>query len=216
MRSDKETQSPSSSSPKRRQILQAAEDLFLAQGYGAVSMEAIARRADVSKATLYAYFTGKDALFSCIVADKGRENLLDESLFPEEEIDLRATLLTIGLRLMRFLQRSRTLALQRVVIAERARFPELGRIVYRNGPARFVARMAPWVALLGQRGLLRPCVPEVATQHFLALVRGDLFLRGALGMTPAPTEAEIAASVEAAVDAWLRAYQAPESGTAAS
>ncbi len=210
MRSDKETQSPSSTSPKRQQILRAAEDLFLAQGYGAVSMEAIARRAAVSKATLYAYFTGKDALFSCIVAERGRESLHDESLFPEEEIDLRAALLAIGLRLMRFLQRSRTLALQRVVIAERARFPELGQIVYRNGPARFVARMAPWVALLGRRGLLRPCLPEVATQHFLALVRGDLFLRGALGMTPAPTETEIAASVEAAVEVWLRAYQAPE------
>jgi len=39
-------------SPKRRQIVAAAEALFLAQGYGAVSMDAVARRAGVSKATL--------------------------------------------------------------------------------------------------------------------------------------------------------------------
>ena len=39
-------------SPKRKVILEAATELFMAHGYGAVSMDAIARAAGVSKATL--------------------------------------------------------------------------------------------------------------------------------------------------------------------
>ena len=54
-------------SPKRRQIVDAAQALFLAHGYGAVSMDAVARTAGVSKATLYAYFDSKDQLFATIV-----------------------------------------------------------------------------------------------------------------------------------------------------
>ena len=57
-------------SPKRRAILNAATELFAARGYGAVSMDAIARAADVSKATLYAHFESKDRLFATIVQDR--------------------------------------------------------------------------------------------------------------------------------------------------
>jgi AcrR family transcriptional regulator len=40
-------------SPKRDAIVQAATELFLDAGYGAVSMDAIAARARVSKRTVY-------------------------------------------------------------------------------------------------------------------------------------------------------------------
>ena len=42
--------------------MQAATELFLDAGYGAVSMDAIACRARVSKRTVYSYFPGKDAI----------------------------------------------------------------------------------------------------------------------------------------------------------
>ena len=46
-----------------QQIRQAAMRLFQEQGYGAVSMDAIAREAGVSKATIYAHFADKAELF---------------------------------------------------------------------------------------------------------------------------------------------------------
>ena len=61
--------------PKRQAILNAATELFVARGYGAVSMDAIARAADVSKATLYAHFESKDRLFARIVSDACQENI---------------------------------------------------------------------------------------------------------------------------------------------
>ena len=44
-------------------IMQAAKALFLEHGFGAVSMDQIARQAGVSKATVYAHFTSKEKLF---------------------------------------------------------------------------------------------------------------------------------------------------------
>ena len=76
-------------SPKRRQIVAAAESLFLAHGYGAVSMDAIAKRAGVSKATLYAHFASKDALFAGIMAETGNDNPSSRRLFDADARDMR-------------------------------------------------------------------------------------------------------------------------------
>lgn len=48
---------------KKQQILIAASNLFMSMGYGSVSMDLVAREANVSKATLYAYFKSKSELF---------------------------------------------------------------------------------------------------------------------------------------------------------
>ena len=48
---------------KRRQIIDAAGDLFLGMGYGTTSVDAIAAKAGVSKRTVYAHFDSKEALF---------------------------------------------------------------------------------------------------------------------------------------------------------
>lgn len=48
---------------KKEQILNYATKLFLELGFGAVSMDLVARESKVSKATIYAYFSNKDDLF---------------------------------------------------------------------------------------------------------------------------------------------------------
>ena len=47
-------------SAKRRQIMEGAREVFLAQGFDAASMGEIARKAGVSKGTLYVYFDSLD------------------------------------------------------------------------------------------------------------------------------------------------------------
>src|SRR5256885_16619682 len=54
-------------------ILRGARRAFLAAGFGAVSMDAIAREAGVSKATVYAHFGSKEDLFGPVVADAAEE-----------------------------------------------------------------------------------------------------------------------------------------------
>lgn len=195
-------------SKKRRQVLEAAEKLFLSQGYGAVSMDAVARTAGVSKATLYAHFESKDQLFATIVGDKALANTVEESLFPETVADFRAALETIGQRVLRFMLRERTLAIYRIALSESARFPELGHAFHENGPQRFCGRVKGWLSARQAEGAMRACDLDMAAHQLMALLRSGVFLRASLGLPPAPTDAEIDATVAAAVDTWLRAYRA--------
>jgi AcrR family transcriptional regulator len=54
----------------RQLVLDAAERLFLANGFGATSLEDIAREAGFSKGAVYSNFAGKTDLFFAIVEDQ--------------------------------------------------------------------------------------------------------------------------------------------------
>jgi len=53
---------------RRRRCLRAAEELFKRIGFRAVTMELVAREANVAKATLYSFFKNKDELFIAVSA----------------------------------------------------------------------------------------------------------------------------------------------------
>jgi TetR/AcrR family transcriptional repressor of mexJK operon len=204
-------------SPKRRAIMEAATDLFAARGYGAVSMDAIAKAADVSKATLYAHFESKDSLFATIVKVACQENIrpdgdltgnpLPDWLKADGTDDVETALRAIGGRILRFFLRDRTLAVHRLVIAESVRFPELGRAFYENGPVAGRRIIATWMQ---RQPALDVPDPELAAEQFLGLLRSGLYMRATLGLTPEPAEAEVDAVISASVRTFLRAYGAPE------
>jgi AcrR family transcriptional regulator len=67
---------------RRVQLLQAAQDVFVAQGFHAAAMDDIADRAGVSKPVLYQHFPGKRELYLALLeehvgqlADRVRESL---------------------------------------------------------------------------------------------------------------------------------------------
>jgi TetR/AcrR family transcriptional repressor of mexJK operon len=199
------SQAEAANSPKHRAILNAATELFAAKGYGAVSMDAIARAADVSKATLYAHFESKDQLFATIVQVACLENIMPADALPDVTTADETALRAIGNRILRFFLRDRSVAMHRLVIAESARFPELGRAFYDYGPVVGRERLAAWMA--GRPSLEVP-EPELAAEQFLGLLRTGLYLRVTLGLAPEPSEAAVDEVVSAAVRTFLRAYRA--------
>jgi AcrR family transcriptional regulator len=66
----------------KRRILDAAAELLRDEGYAALGVNAVARRADVGKPLIYRYFGGFDGLLRELAADAsywvGEEALLDE------------------------------------------------------------------------------------------------------------------------------------------
>ena len=66
------------------ELLAAALELFVEKGYAATRSEEVARRAGVSKGTLFLYFPSKEELFKAVV----RENI--SGRFPEFEAELVA------------------------------------------------------------------------------------------------------------------------------
>src|SRR5271154_6192784 len=61
---------------RRLQLLGAARDVFVAQGYHAAAMDEIAERAGVSKPVLYQHFPGKLELYLALL-DESVATLLD-------------------------------------------------------------------------------------------------------------------------------------------
>lgn len=119
-------------SSKSEQILQAAMRVFLQHGYAGTSMERVAIEAGVSKPTLYSYFQNKQGLFtalieratlSCLQVEFGSE------LFKGEPAALLPRLARVVLTKM---NDPEYIALLRLVMAESARFPELGQLYTRT------------------------------------------------------------------------------------
>src|ERR671913_2626713 len=52
---------------RRKQLLAAAQEVFVAQGYHSAAMDDIAERAGVSKPVLYQHFPGKLELYLALV-----------------------------------------------------------------------------------------------------------------------------------------------------
>jgi TetR/AcrR family transcriptional repressor of mexJK operon len=117
----------------RNRILEAATELFLTEGYGSTSVEAVAGRAGISKRTFYYRFDNKAALFAAVV------HRIIEQIRPPAEVPLLqgTTLHEILRRLAGFILRAalspQAVALHRLVTAESARFPNLVRAVYDEG-----------------------------------------------------------------------------------
>ncbi|RVT97590.1 TetR/AcrR family transcriptional regulator [Rhodovarius crocodyli] len=195
--------------PKPRAILHAAGDLFLRDGYSAVSMDAVARQAGVSKATLYAHFEGKDALFSAVVASNCQAMAGTIVKGAGHDAEIREGLTRVGDTLLRFLMQPRTIAMHRLVMAEASRDPALAEAFLEAGPRTARLLLSEWMAEEQRRGRLDPQVPalRLATQ-FGALLRTDLWLRAGLGLGPAAGDEEIAACVAEAVEMMVRAYAA--------
>jgi AcrR family transcriptional regulator len=66
---------PRDSTTTRRKIVSAADKLFYAQGFRAVSVDAIAKRAEVTKKTLYYHFQSKDELIAAYLSARDRPTL---------------------------------------------------------------------------------------------------------------------------------------------
>jgi AcrR family transcriptional regulator len=192
-------------SPKRRQIMEAARALFMAHGYGATSTDAIAREAGVSKATLYAYFPSKDALWAAMVDETCQRILATVTPVLTSTGDVGESLVEAGRFYLGRLTEPDMLAGYRMIMAESARFPAFGETFMAAGPRRFKTRLAAWLAERAAGGELLVPDAELAADQFTALLRTTPYMRATLGLG-APGEAEMLAVARAAAETFLRAY----------
>jgi AcrR family transcriptional regulator len=194
-------------SAKRRQILEGARAVFLEQGFDAASMGDIARRAGVSKGTLYVYFDSKEDLFQTIVEEECRAQAEQVFALDSSDHDVEAVLTKLGRDFIRFVGDPHRISSLRTVIAIAGRMPELGKRFYLTGPASGIARVARYLEDQVKAGILDVPDCEVAAAQFLDSCKSMTLQPLLLNAVERPSEERVAHVVATAVRTFLAAYR---------
>lgn len=190
---------------KRDAILDAARDVFTADGYAGASVDAIAARAGVSKRTVYDHFGGKDPLFVAVLTRETASLVAALRTAIEEELPADADPADA---LLPFARRVATVAFAS------SEYVAFRRLVGTRGAPRgpSLPEDADPETLLAERlrdfdraGRLRAPDPRRAAQHFVALTFTIAF--EALD-APAGAGEDVDAILRDGTDAFLRAYGA--------
>lgn len=193
-------------SAKRRQIMDGARAVFLEQGFDAASMGEIARRAGVSKGTLYVYFAGKEVLFQAIFEEESRAQAEQVFKLDPDDHDVAAVLTRLGVSFVRYLCQPLRISSVRAAISISERMPAIGRRFYETGPATGVARVAAYLDAQVAAGALAVEDSELAAAQFLDSCQSTLFKPMLLASAEPPADERIAHVVGVAVRTFLAAY----------
>lgn len=189
---------------KECQILQAARLEFLEHGFSETSVDAIARSAGVSKATLYAYFPSKEALFRNLVEIECREKCVTLPS-PDLANGLVPALDELCRYFVAHFLTKESAAFFQTVSNERWRFPELCHLYFNSGKKIVLDFVAAYLEKAKARGLLDFDDANIAADQLLNLTVSDLPLRVALGLE-LRSEAEYEKIMEAGIAVFLKAY----------
>jgi TetR/AcrR family transcriptional regulator, mexJK operon transcriptional repressor len=188
---------------KRDAILEAARKVFMEVGFGATSMDTIAAEAKVSKQTVYNHFGSKEELFAAMI-----RNWVDQKLvmFNEAAKHSRTedTLKAVAHQFLDPGSADQRVAMYRILMGESPRFPELGDIFYKAGPALVRKFLSDYFADQDKRGALHVENPQLAAEQFFGMLNGCQ-LKAQLGIEKLPDKKAIDAYIDHAVGIWMKA-----------
>jgi AcrR family transcriptional regulator len=192
--------------PKRRQILDGAREVFLAEGFDGASMGSIAKAAGVSKGTLYVYFDSKEALFEALTT--AERSGLAEVLFhlDESDPDVASALRRVGMSLLEMMVRPDHVSSVRMVIGAADKFPRFAQSFYAAGPAFGAARLKAYLDAQVAAGRLAIDDTTLAAEQFLNLCSAGILKRLLFGIPEACAPDTLAHNVDAALAVFFAAY----------
>ncbi|HEY2611787.1 MAG TPA: TetR/AcrR family transcriptional regulator [Reyranella sp.] len=191
---------------KRLQIIDGARAMFLAQGFDGASMGEIARKAGVSKGTLYVYFDSKEDLFQVVAHEECLAQAEQVFQLDPADHDVSAVLARLGTAFVKFLCQPSRLAAVRTVMSISERMPDIGRKFYETGPAVGIGRVAAYIEAQRAAGVLDVEDTEVAAAQFLESCTATLVKPMLFGFGVVPDQTRIDHVVGIAVRLFLAAY----------
>ncbi len=188
---------------RRHEILAIAGQMFLEHGYADTSMSAIAARLGGSKGTLYNYFASKELLFAAFVQEFCQKFAGDLFGFTYSSVTLADTLTGFGERFIRLLLSDNARRINRLIVAETERFPELGRMFYDAGPRVGIEKLGSLLQRQMDSGQLKAVDARMAAQHFIGLLHPAADHVRIFNLSATLSDTEIKTYVVAAVDLFL-------------
>ncbi|MDN3565432.1 TetR/AcrR family transcriptional regulator [Paeniroseomonas aquatica] len=176
-----------SEAERRSALIQAAETVFLRQGYAAANMDDVAQAVGMSKKTLYQLYPSKEALFDAVVTRFcAPMQVAAEPTARGDAAALAGLLADVALHILS----PRHVALFRVIASEVNRAPELAAAVQRSR-GRGTGVVEQWLAEQAALGWLRLEDPEQAAGMLIGMVVGEPHMLMLLGQRPPPDAEEI-------------------------
>ena len=192
-------------------ILGAARKVFLERGFEGASIEEIAEAARAGKPTIYARFSGKEALFTAAVMQSVAANTARVETVAPTGATFEERLESVAVAVLQRILASDVIGLIRVAIAESHRFPDLASSVYamaRERGAQASGRLLAEAAQSEELGALPAFAPELlrtTTRFFQDVVFFPLVLRALFGEKLEQLCAEIKPHVTRSVAFFLAA-----------
>ncbi len=167
-------------------LLDAATLVFLERGYEGATFEQIADAARAGKATIYARYSGKEALFTAVI----RRSVERTMRFVEDvptDLPLRDRLSISGQRILDRALSVEVISLMRVVAGVAGRFPIHARLADENGRGRAIKAVARVIAAGNTTGprtaMTEPSHQAIeAARHFIDMIFAPMILRALMGV----------------------------------
>lgn len=195
---------------KRQAILEAASVLFLAVGFHSTSMEALAREANVSKATLYSHFADKAALYRALIEAKMVDYAVDD-FSNMLNWDVAKDLQLIANHMLDLIFDAEALDMLRMVISEGRSESDVVALFDEVGPRRVFSQISDYLARQKARGIKFIDDIEADTALFTSLVvdhRSMLF--ALMGLEPSPDAATRERMARTAVARFIKLKRAEQ------
>jgi len=183
------------------QLIQAAEDIFLAKGYHTATMNEVAKAAGMSKKTVYQLIESKADLFA-ILLDHHQEQIV----IPENHADwpLDEVLVQYLLGLAHFLLSPKQIAIIRLIMAEYTHGKDFGRLFHQKRVTK--ANVFLENCLIG---VIPPSYGSITDSKEMAamlfgMALGEFNIGVLIGFRAMPTKAALANRIRLAVDLFLK------------
>ena len=167
---------------KVEQVLAGAHDVFMAEGYEGANVDAIAKAAGVSKATLYSYFPDKKSLFAAVARAACEEQTRLALSFTDDDGPFEEQLFKGCRSFMEFMYSPFGVQMFRTMVAESARFPEFGAQFWETGPGMAHRAMVDMFRDAEAEGLVKIDDYELAAETLTELCKTYLHPRRILGV----------------------------------
>lgn len=138
------------------EIIEAAIEVFAERGFGAAKLEEVARRAGVSKGTIFVYFATKNDLFRAVARYTLASNLTPVQQAAAELDRPLSDIVRMLLARAANLGESRTSSIGRLLINEARQFPDLARVWHEEVVGKVLGFLGMAIERGQTRGEVRP------------------------------------------------------------
>src|SRR5437016_2141474 len=187
---------------RRERIVRLAAPLFMKKGYDNVSIDEIIGVVGGSKATIYAWFGGKEGLFEAVI----RQECQDVTMGIDVNTDgtLEEQLTRIGHSFLAMVLSPPILEFHRLMVSIGRTFPDIGRLLFETGPTSAYKIVATWIAKHQKDGRIGEGDPYRLAVLFLDMLIGEHQLSWLTAVPGAAGRDKIDETVRIAVKVFLR------------